>query len=215
MVRSVEIDLVDAGFRAIEIDVAAARIRLRRARQIVERHEQLVQVRRAGLHERRQLQRLSFQRELERADAPHLALRAGGGRHVDDRRIVRRLQGRRHVVLRIDREVGERQQLVAALGWNRRLLVGSEVVVLDGALRRHLCNVVLRVPGRLAGACSRGQRNRRHMEREGFSRASSRHYLLRVGPHPHALTRAGRSPRAYLEQNVTDTCLLRRIYTRL
>ncbi|PYR05926.1 MAG: hypothetical protein DMF99_27150 [Acidobacteria bacterium] len=30
-----------------------------------------------------------------------------------------------------------------------------------------------------------------------------RHLLIRPGPHPQALTRSGRSPRAYLEQNVT------------
>ena len=32
------------------------------------------------------------------------------------------------------------------------------------------------------------------------------HFLSRVGPHPHALTRSGRSPRVYPGQNVTARC---------
>src|ERR1700681_4344411 len=71
VVRQVEIELVQAGDGAVEVEITARLVRLRAGRQIAERHEEMFHVWRAGLDEGRESQRLSLQRELERADAPH------------------------------------------------------------------------------------------------------------------------------------------------
>src|SRR5438093_5040730 len=72
VVRAVEVQIVDAAGRAIEIDVAAARIRLGAVGEIAERDEQPLHVGLVRLDERAERHRVSLQRERERSDAPHL-----------------------------------------------------------------------------------------------------------------------------------------------
>src|ERR1035437_1451015 len=76
MIRAIEVDDVDAGGVAIEIEIASGRVRFGAARQIGKRHEEVIDVRRADLDKRGELERLALQAEFERADAPHLPLGA-------------------------------------------------------------------------------------------------------------------------------------------
>ena len=88
MIGAIEIDLVDIGGGAIEIQVTAARIRFGAAGQIVERHEQAVEIFRVGFDEGGQFQSLSLDREFQPADASHFPLRARGGGHLQHHPIV-------------------------------------------------------------------------------------------------------------------------------
>src|SRR5262249_39259449 len=71
--------------------------------------------------------------ELERPDAAELVGAARRRRHLEDRSIGARLERRRHVVVRIDREVRERQQRRLAVRRNG-LIVLRERSVLGGAV---------------------------------------------------------------------------------
>src|SRR4051812_7998761 len=62
-VRPVEVHFVDAGRIPIQIKITAAGIGLGAAGQIVERDEQVVDIRRTDLDKRGELQRLAFQAE--------------------------------------------------------------------------------------------------------------------------------------------------------
>ena len=84
MIGAVEVEIVDAGRRPIEVEVAAAGIRLGSVREIVKRHEQAPQLGVGGLGKCRQLERLSLQRELERADPLHLSALPGRRLHLED-----------------------------------------------------------------------------------------------------------------------------------
>src|ERR1700722_2956407 len=61
VIRAVEVEVVDPGAVAIEVEISPGGIGFRSCRQIAERHEQVIEVRRAAFDERRQLQRLAFQ----------------------------------------------------------------------------------------------------------------------------------------------------------
>src|ERR1700730_20713 len=76
VIRPIEVDVVEAGRRSLEIEIPPGLVRFGSARQIAERDEQPVHVLRPGLNERAEGKRLAFQRELEHANAlllPHLA----------------------------------------------------------------------------------------------------------------------------------------------
>ncbi len=77
MKGAVEVDVVDAGRRAIELEVPPARIGFRSVRHVAERHEQPAHVRLIGLDERGQRERTVLQGEGQRPDAAHLPELAG------------------------------------------------------------------------------------------------------------------------------------------
>ena len=111
VVGPVEIELVDAGRGAIEVEIAAGRVGFVAAREIAERHEETIDgaCRRRG--KRGQRHRLTLQRELQRADAPHRIFSARRSRHHDRRLVVGWLQRRRHVEGRVHGVIHERQEL--------------------------------------------------------------------------------------------------------
>src|SRR5689334_2525061 len=149
-VRAVEIELVDTLRIAIEIQVAAAGVRLRAAGHVVEHHGEMLR-RSRQVVERRDRQGLPFQRKLERAGLSHLPRCTGRCRHVDDRGIVARCQRRWHVVRRIDREVRERQQFTFLDLGNRIVLLRKQLIFLR-TLGGNSLRVVARVHRRLAAA---------------------------------------------------------------
>ncbi len=139
--RLVEIDRVDAARRAIELEVPARRIGLRPARHVLERHEQAIQ---AGtfLDIRAKRQRLAFQRELEHAHALMLPNLAGGGHHLDEESLGRRIQRCRHGVLRIRRKVLERQELISLARRHRLVWLVPECLIFGRALDLNPADII-------------------------------------------------------------------------
>src|SRR5262249_31064312 len=81
MVGAVEVEVVDAGGRAIEIEIPAALVGFAAVGQVAERHEQPAHVVFSRVHEGGERHGLSLQREAELSDPAHLALDARGRRH--------------------------------------------------------------------------------------------------------------------------------------
>src|SRR4051812_16857935 len=69
MVRAIEVEIVETGGGALEVEISAARVRLDAVRQVAERNEEAPHVGLIGLDERAERQRLSLERKRERADA--------------------------------------------------------------------------------------------------------------------------------------------------
>src|SRR4029450_2189192 len=106
-----------------------------------------------------ELERLAFEAEIERADAAKLRPSSGRCRHRDNGGVVRRIQGSRDLVLRVDRKVGQREKLRTAAGGDGRILRRAELVVLDRPTRGNVLDVAFRIVGgrTAAGGCPGGR----------------------------------------------------------
>src|SRR6516165_10804416 len=71
MERTIEVEIVEACRRAIELEIPSALVGLDAVGDIAERYEQAVHVLLIRLDERAERQRLAFQRERQRTDAAH------------------------------------------------------------------------------------------------------------------------------------------------
>ena len=83
VIGAVEIEVVEPGGGAIEIEVAAADVGLGAVGRIAERHEQPLHRPVVGFDEGGERERLALDREAELTGAAHLAPLAGRRRHLD------------------------------------------------------------------------------------------------------------------------------------
>ena len=137
VISAVEVEVVDARRGAIEIEVAAARICFGAVGAIEERDEQPSQLRVTGVGERGQLQRFPLERELERADSPHVPALTGRGRHFQDVFHFAELERRRDPVLLVRWKVGKFGERGPLRFGNGRLRRAHEAILL-GAPRPNL-----------------------------------------------------------------------------
>ena len=141
VVGFVEIDRVYARRGAIQLEIPARCVCLGAARHVAERHEQAIEAS-AGLDERAERERLTFERELEDTHAlvlPDFALRRG---HLDHDAFLRRIQRCGHHVFGVGRKIFEGEEVVDLAGRHRLIRLLAKGLVLRCASHLNLAHVI-------------------------------------------------------------------------
>ena len=175
MVRAVEVEVVDAGRRTIQVDVAPGRIRFRAGRLVPERDEEPRHFLHRQLDQRRQRARLAVQHELERAHALHRAHLARRGRDLEDRLLVGNGELGRHAVREVRLVVADGQHPRPPVEWDRRVRACGEELVLQRAILQQALDVAGLVRRRRAARARRqhGGRQRRASTARSSGRQST------------------------------------------
>src|SRR5258705_7456177 len=110
VIPPIEIEIVDSRGCALEIQIAAARIRLGAVSEVAERHEQMAQVLLADFDESGQGQELSFQSKGQLADPLMRTALTSRGRNLEDVAATGNGENRRHAILGFHRKIRQRRE---------------------------------------------------------------------------------------------------------